>query len=85
MFGFCEARGMFEYTSRTVSYAKELTSVHICYSQGNGFYTPLSIFYILYTQSVLVLYVMFSVPWYVHVLPRTTLIEIMCVYYLHHG
>ena len=28
---------MFGYTSKTVSYAKELTSVSICYSQGNGF------------------------------------------------
>ena len=49
MFEFCEARGMFGFTSRTVLYAKELTSVSICYSQGNGFNTPLSIFY---TQSV---------------------------------
>ena len=40
---------MIRYTPRTVSYAKELTSVYICYSQGNGFDTPLSIFYILYT------------------------------------
>ena len=48
MFGFCEARGVFDYTSGTVSYAKELTSVSICYSQGKGFYTtPLSIFYAL--------------------------------------
>ena len=30
------------YASRTVSYAKELTSVSICYSQENGFHTPLS-------------------------------------------
>ena len=37
------------YTPRTVSYAKELTSVYICYSQRNGFKTPLSMFYILYT------------------------------------
>ena len=48
MFGFCEARGIFVYTSRTVSYAKELISVPICYSQGNDFYTPLSIFYTLF-------------------------------------
>ena len=39
---FCEARGVFRYTSRTVSYAKELTSVPMCYSQGNGINTPLS-------------------------------------------
>ena len=43
---------LFGYNSETVSHAEELTSVHICYSQGNGFYTPLSIFYILHTQSV---------------------------------
>ena len=41
---------MIRYTSKTVSYAKELTSVYICYSQGNGFSTPLFIFYILYTK-----------------------------------
>ena len=40
---------MIRYTPGTVSYAKELTSVYICYSQGNGFNTPLSKFYILYT------------------------------------
>ena len=39
MFEFCEARGMFGYTSRIVSNAKELTSVSICHSQGNGFNT----------------------------------------------
>ena len=34
---------LFGHTSRTISYAKELTSVvSICYSQGNGFDTPLS-------------------------------------------
>ena len=33
---------LFRYTSKTVSYAKELTSVYICYSEGNGFNTPLS-------------------------------------------
>ena len=42
MFGFCEARGMFGYTSRTVSYAEELASVSICYSRKGGFNTPLS-------------------------------------------
>ena len=30
---------VFGYTSGTVSYAKELTSVSICYSQGNDFNT----------------------------------------------
>ena len=51
---------MFEYTSETVSYAEELTSVPICYSQGDGFNTTLSrLFYILHTQPHLVV-VMFS-------------------------
>ena len=31
---------LFGYASKTVLYAKELTSVSMCYSQGNGFYTP---------------------------------------------
>ena len=43
---------LFGYTSGTVSHAKVLTSVYMCYSQGNGFNTLLSIFYILHTQSV---------------------------------
>ena len=30
-------------TSRTVTYAKKLSSVYICYSQRNGFNTPLSV------------------------------------------
>ena len=34
MFGFCEARGMFEYTSRTVLYAEELTSVSLVLLTG---------------------------------------------------
>ena len=42
MFGFCKARGMFDYASGTVSYAKELTSISICYSQGDGFNISLS-------------------------------------------
>ena len=33
---------LIRYTPRTVSYAKELASVSICYSRGNGFNTPLS-------------------------------------------
>ena len=37
-----EARGMFGCTSRTVSYAWELTSVFMGYSQGDGFNTSLS-------------------------------------------
>ena len=31
------ARGMFGYAPRTVSYARKLTSVYMCYSQGNEF------------------------------------------------
>ena len=38
----CILGSMIRYTPRTVSYAKELTSVPICISQGNGFSTPLS-------------------------------------------
>ena len=38
---FFEAGRIIRSTSRTVSYAKELTSVYICYTQGNGFSTPL--------------------------------------------
>ena len=33
---------MIEYASITVSYAWELTSVSMCYSQGDGFNTSLS-------------------------------------------
>ena len=42
MFGFCETRGMLEYASKTVLYAKELTSLSMCCSQRNGFNIPLS-------------------------------------------
>ena len=51
MFGFFEprerissfkARGKFGCTSRTVSYARELTSVYMCYSEGDGVNTSLS-------------------------------------------
>ena len=34
--------GLFGCTSRTVSYVRELMSVYIRYSQGDGFNTPLS-------------------------------------------
>ena len=82
--------GMIEYVAITVSYARELTSVNICYSQGNGFNTSLSR---LLTESVVVSVVSVDkcltdgvsvgygyVRWYGHVLPRTTLIQIMCVH-----
>ena len=36
------SRGMFAYDSITVSYAWELISVSMCYSQGGGVNTPLS-------------------------------------------
>ena len=39
-----ETREMFGCTSRTVSYARELISVSMCYSQGDGFNTSLSRF-----------------------------------------
>ena len=39
-----EVRGVFGCTSRTVSYARELISVSMCYSQGDGFNTSLSRF-----------------------------------------
>ena len=41
---FFEARGMFGCTSRTVSYAWELISVSMGYSQGDEFNTSLSRF-----------------------------------------
>ena len=55
---------MIRYTSRTVSCAKQLTSVYVCYSQGNGFNNPLSIFYIHYTKVSSVLVVVRSVVVY---------------------
>ena len=42
MLRFFEARGVFGCTSRTVSYAWELTSVLMSYPQGDGFDTSLS-------------------------------------------
>ena len=39
---FFVSRGMIEYASITVSYAWELTSVYMCYSQGDGFNTSQS-------------------------------------------
>ena len=38
------SRGMFAYDSITVLYARDLTSVSMCYSQGQGFNTSLSRF-----------------------------------------
>ena len=88
---FPEAGEMFEYASKTVSYAKELTSVSLCYSQKNGFHTPLSRLLLnsVHAVSCLVTVVCSlvcccSAPWYGHALPRVTLIKIMCVHYLHH-
>ena len=46
------SRGMIEYDSITISYAKELTSVSLCYSQGDEFNTPLlRLFQLYFTQS----------------------------------
>ena len=43
---------MIEYAPMTVPYAKELTSVSMCYSQGGGFNTSLFRLFQLYcTQS----------------------------------
>ena len=59
-------RGVIRYTSRTVSYAKELTSVSICYSQGTGFNISLSRLLrsiVLYcTRKSVLLYPLCSVP-----------------------
>ena len=40
--GLKSSRGMFEYDSVTVSFAWELTSVYMRYSQGDGVNTSLS-------------------------------------------
>ena len=89
-----EAGGMFGRTSRFVSQARELTSVSMCYSQGDGFNT--SLFGLLYvyctfSQSLHVVIGLLSlsgvcgyVRWHGHGLPRTTLIKIMCVHQLYH-
>ena len=84
--------GMIKYVAIIVSCAWELTSVSMCYSQGNGFNTSLSR---LLPDSVVVVVSVVSVDkcltdgvfgvcgyvwWYGHVLPRTTLIKIMCVH-----
>ena len=75
-----EVSDVIRYTSnRTVSYAKELTSLYICYySQGNGLNTPLSIFYILYAQVSTVLCSVVGLLVFVPVINN-----IMCVHYLH--
>ena len=89
---------MFGHAPKTVSYAWELTSVYMCYSQWGGFNTSLSrLFYlILYMQSVVnylqtvcalvsvIFVLLFPVRWCGHVPPRATLIKIVCIHYLHH-
>ena len=93
---FYEAGSMFEYTFRTVSYAKELTSVYICYSQGNGLNTPLSklVRTTVHTQvsSVLCSVVVMLVFRCSSVVPCSVLIilvfrfgnkHIICLHYLH--
>ena len=55
---FGAATKVFEYASGTVSYAKELTSVSVCYSQGDGFNILSRLFYIL--QSVAVIFLLFK-------------------------
>ena len=80
---------LIEYAPITVSYAKEITSVSICYSQGGGFNTSLSrLFYNCtvhrsqsswYTSLVFVGVRLRSL-WYRHVPPETTLVKTICVY-----
>ena len=87
---------MIEYDSITVPYAWELTSVYMCYSQGEGFNIALfKILYLYCTHGHLVLGSWLlslstsvlqtsGVCGYVrrhgHVLPRTTLIKIRHVH-----
>ena len=75
---------------RTVSYARELISLSMCYSQGDGFNTSLSRLghYNCTVSTVTCRSVVRSclsgvggyVRWYGHVLPRMTLIKVVCVY-----
>ena len=46
---------MFGYDSITVSFAWELISVSMCYSQGDGFNTSLSRLFMYYTHALLLL------------------------------
>ena len=39
---FYKVGGVFDSLSRTVTCTRELTSIYVCYSSGNGFSTPLS-------------------------------------------
>ena len=105
MFGFFEpsemlrsfeARGMFDCTSRTVSCARELTSLSMCYPQGDGFNTSLLEILHCAVPSVCVgvcivekinqetlSVVSGYVRWHGYVLPGTTLTEIMYVHQLY--
>ena len=79
---------VFKYDSMTVSYARELTSVSMRYSQGDGFNAFLSRFmYCTYASLVLLLDVSIRdsscgvcvvIFCGVCVLPRTKVIKIMC-------
>ena len=87
------SRGMFAYDSISVSYARELTSVSMRYSQGDGFNTSLSRFiYYAYASLLLDMSIKDSVflcvgcgylPWHGHVLPGTKVIKIMCGHQLY--
>ena len=48
---FYRAEGMFESLSRTVTCTRELISIYMCHSQGDGLNTPLSrlSYLVLYT------------------------------------
>ena len=77
---------MFAYDSITVSYTKELISVSMCYSQGDGSTTSLSRFmYCTYASLLLDVSIRNSscvlcgyLPWHGHVLPGTKVIKTMC-------
>ena len=81
--------GMFAYDSITVSYAWELTSVSMRYSQGEGVNTSLSrimycthVSYIVSFRSLPVC-VYGYLPWHGHVLPGTLIIKTMCINQLY--
>ena len=64
---FYEADGMFESLSKTVTCTRELVSIYMCYSQGDGLNTPLSrlSYLVLYTVvhlSVYLVFVWYQVP-----------------------
>ena len=83
------SRGMFAYDSITVSFAWELISVSMCYSQGDGVNTSLSrLMYCTLNMCSFVFvpgsfHVCGYLPWHGHVLPGTKVINIMRVHLLN--